>query len=377
MLIEVLIAGSLLTGGPIADVDTRLEKGVTLVQHGQYSEAESILRSVLADLDKSDPRRGPALNNLAAALYYSGQTQGVEEYYLRALAAIGDGSPQQAAAIKGNLATLYRRTGRFQEAEQLFRDVLHYHESFSAEGITVATDFGRLAELYRSMGRYTESESCGRKAVEIMSRAGPAHQLAYSDSLQTLANTRQLQGALAEAEALTRHALEIREPKLGPNDARVAGSLSALGQILMGQKDYAEAELVLRRALEKFRKSAGDHHPDVAATTNNLAQVCKFTGRVAEAERLYKQALEIWAATLGEDSIDYGMGVGNLADLFRMEGRLFAAAGLYRRAIAIVVRHTGPSHPIIASFSAGLEEAIRSNVLERTQTISFRELAHD
>src|SRR5689334_8821166 len=117
MLVGVLVATTLLGSQPIADVDDRLERGATLVQHAQYSEAESVLRSAIEDLDESDPRRGPALNNLGAALYYSGHIQGVEEIYIRALRAIGDRWPKQIASIKNNLATLYRRTGRFQEAE--------------------------------------------------------------------------------------------------------------------------------------------------------------------------------------------------------------------------------------------------------------------
>jgi tetratricopeptide (TPR) repeat protein len=377
MLIEVLAAATLLGGGAFADLDARLEKGATLVQHAQYSEAENVLRSVIEDLGESDPRRGPALNNLGAALYYSGHTQGVEELYLGALRAIGDLSPQQIASIKNNLATLYRRTGRFQEAKGLYLDVLHYHEASPTHGIPIATDLDRLAQLYRSMGRYDESEQAAQRSVALLAAAGPAHQVAYSDSLQTLATARQLQDAMDDAEKLTRHALEIRESALPPNDARIAGSLSALGQIRMGQGDFSEAEQLLRRALEMFRTTVGSQHPDVAATTNNIAQVCKFTGRYAEAERLYREALEVWAATLGEDSLDYGFGAGNLADLFRIEGKLFAAAGLYRKAIGNVVRHAGPTHPIVASFSAGLEEAVRANVLQRVETISSRELAHD
>jgi tetratricopeptide (TPR) repeat protein len=377
MLIEALVATTLLRSEAIADLDARLENGAMLVQHARYSEAESVLRSVIEDLDESDSRRGPALNNLGAALYYSGQTQGVEEIYIQALRAIGDRSPKQIASIKNNLATLYRRTGRFQESEALYLDVLHYHEMSSSDRIRVATDLDRLAQLYQSMGRYTESEQFARRSVAILAEAGPAYELAYSDSLQTLAIARHLQAALDDAEKLTRHALEIRESTQPPNDARIAGSLSALGQIRMGQRDYAEAEQLLRRALEILRTTVGSHHPDVAATTNNIAQVCKFTGRYAQAEDLYRKALEIWAASLGEDSLDYGRGAGNLADLFRIEGKLFAAAGLYRRALNNVVRHAGPTHPDVALFSAGLEEAVRANVLQRVDTISFRELVHD
>src|SRR5437588_8145665 len=106
MLVEALIAGALLGTGPIGDVDARLKEGAMLVQASRYAEAESILRSVIPELSEADPRRGPALNNLGAALYSSGQIQGVEQYYAGALAAIGNRSPEQTAAIKNNLATL-------------------------------------------------------------------------------------------------------------------------------------------------------------------------------------------------------------------------------------------------------------------------------
>ena len=37
----------------------------------------------------------------------------------------------------------------------------------------------------------------------------------------------------------------------------------------------------------------------------------------------------------------------------------------------------GATHPVVASFSSGLEQTLRANVLQRIQTVSFRDLAHD
>jgi tetratricopeptide (TPR) repeat protein len=374
MLIEALLAGSSLVNVMTADVNARLNEGVRLVHEAKYTQAETVLRSVLQDIGGSDARRGPALNNLGAALYYSGKTQEVEKFYLEALAAFGKNAPVETAAIKSNLATLYRRTGRFEEAETLYVDVLHYREATQGKGLAVAPVLSNLAELYLSMGRYAEAESYAKRSVDIHGRGRPTYRVPWSDSLQTLASARRAMGAQDEAEALTEQALQIRESSLGPDSPRVAASLSVLGGIRIAQQHYAEAEQVLRRALDIFRGTMGTEHPDIAATMNNLAQVCKFTGRNSEAEQLYRQALEIWARTLGDQSVDYALGLGNLADLFRVEGRLYAAGDLYRRAIAVLKPRLGTTHPFVVSFSSGLDEVTYANVLQRVETVSFREL---
>src|SRR5438132_12095198 len=80
------------------------------------------------------------------------------------------------ATIENNIAELYRRQGRLDEAERLYRRVLAACEK-SAEGETrSATAMNNLATLYTMQSRYEEAESLFRRSLQIQEKLlGPEH----------------------------------------------------------------------------------------------------------------------------------------------------------------------------------------------------------
>ncbi|MEG3440445.1 tetratricopeptide repeat protein, partial [Pannus brasiliensis CCIBt3594] len=70
-----------------------------------------------------------------------------------------------------NLAYLYRETGRYGEAEPLYRQALEMRKRLlGEEHPDVATSLNNLAYLYRETGRYGEAEPLYRQALEMGKR---------------------------------------------------------------------------------------------------------------------------------------------------------------------------------------------------------------
>ena len=73
-----------------------------------------------------------------------------------------------APARTGNLATLLAATGRYDEAEPLFRQALEIDRKTLGERHPLyATRLNNLASLLKDTGRHEEAESFYRQALEI------------------------------------------------------------------------------------------------------------------------------------------------------------------------------------------------------------------
>ena len=213
------------------------------------------------------------------------------------------------------------------------------------EPLPLAVLLNKSALLLHATGRYGEAEPLYRRALVIREQAlGPAHPDVAS-SLNNLAELLRATGRSGEAEPLYRRALEILEQALGPAHPDVATSLNNLAALLRATGRYGEAEPLYRRALVIREQALGPAHPDVASSLNNLAELLRATGRSGEAEPLYRRALEILEQALGPAHPDEATSLNNLAALLLATGRYGEAEPLYRRALGIFGKVLGQTHP--------------------------------
>ena len=91
-----------------------------------------------------------------------------------------------------NLAGLYQATGRYEEAEPLYRRaVAILEQALGPEHRDVAYYLDRLAGLYQATGRYEEAEPLYRRALVIWEQAlGPEHRDVASASASWPGSTR-------------------------------------------------------------------------------------------------------------------------------------------------------------------------------------------
>src|SRR5262245_40231600 len=130
--------------------------------------------------------------------------------------------------------------GRFDEAEQLFRQALELAEGFGPDDTRIAVSATNLALLHRSRGRLSDAEALHVRALEIDRRVyGPEHTETAID-MANLAVVCTIMGDYRRAETLLRQALEIHE-RAGA-EGEMAKDLNALAAANEPQAKYSETE---------------------------------------------------------------------------------------------------------------------------------------
>ena len=147
-----------------------------------------------------------------------------------------------------------------------------------------------LADLYRRAGRYAEAEDLLKRALPMREKLFGKDEYRVGDCLNYLATVYHAQGKEAEAEPLYQRSLAIYEKALGSNHSYTATALYCLAELYSHQKRYAEAEPFYKRAITSMEQS---NHPDLPEALGNYAALLKETGKTSEAFSLELKAKEI------------------------------------------------------------------------------------
>ena len=130
-----------------------------------------------------------------------------------------------------------------------------------------------LAGLLKSTGRYTEAEPLYREALTIRQKALPPDHPDLANTLNNLALLFHGQDKLAGAEPLYREALEIQRKVLPPDDPDTMSTTADLGRLLETQARHKETIDLLGPAEAAARSAFADG--DAA----NLASFLTALGR--------------------------------------------------------------------------------------------------
>lgn len=229
--------------------------------------------------------------------------------------------------------------GRWQEAETSLRRALELYGS--GVGLDQATVWQSLGNLYRRQGRFTEADHFLRQAEAVFEQTGPMRK--RLDTLNSLGALQLNQGAPRSALGFLERAYDhssiddvIARPHtlyllgrahLHLGDLQVAKdffdrALEAIGDrttrvgfsILVGQGrvaaklgDPERAALLYRRAIEGY--TAMQIPLDIAIVQNNLAWLFFDLGHWSEAEELFAQAL-VGIRSLDEPMLEWTLRLG-------------------------------------------------------------------
>lgn len=207
------------------------------------------------------------------------------EPHARKLVELAEESPRIEPAwrerFRETLAECCHGLGDYEEAEALYKKAEEFWENnrdLDRADVLLAANLSQQGELYRRWGRYAEAESAITRAMEIYKRRSPLDPDTVH-SLHVLAEINRCQGRLRDAEGRKHEALSICEqlekrpdlpniPKLGK--AAILASLGTLCADLWREQaqgapqDYAaEAEEQFQRALAIY-----DAFPDLPQTAN-------------------------------------------------------------------------------------------------------------
>jgi tetratricopeptide (TPR) repeat protein len=290
-----------------------------------------------------------AANSAARFLGALGRYQESEQLFRQVLTVreqmLGDAQPD-TLATRNEVAWMLGKQGRYEEAEEHYRKVLTARELVLgvAHPDTLATRTA-TAWMLAERGKFEEAEKQYRQVLEVSARVlgmtHPTTLAARSATAWMLAE----RGKFEEAEKQYRQILAVRERVLGEAHPDTLTTRNAVAWMLEEQNSYNDAEQLYRQVLAVRERVLGDAHPDTLVTQNAVARMLGEQNHYEEAEQLYRQVLEVSERVRGEthpDTLSTRYGIGRMLE---EQGRYEESEQLYQQVLAIREQVWGPEHP--------------------------------
>jgi tetratricopeptide (TPR) repeat protein len=174
----------------------------------------------------------------------------------------------------------------------------------------------------------------------IESRFGPDDpDLVFA--LNNLGGLMMIRGRPSEAARLRERSLEMRERRYPATDPVVLRAVENLAAVRLAQKQYTEAQRLferVRKAWEELRPGASE----VAIALNGLGVVALHNKQKDRAAMFFREAIDRWQPDT--KPLLLAQVLGNLATVVDPD----EALDPYNRAVALVEKHEGREHPLLA-----------------------------
>ncbi|KAJ3580507.1 hypothetical protein NPX13_g49 [Xylaria arbuscula] len=305
---------------------------------GRYPEAEAVCRQIL-DYDKrlkggSSEAYVESEIRLASIRFLRGAFSEAEGILARLRPGVEQYSEEIRISLLKNLAKIFFKLGRYDEALQLYHDVIartpeqpnttiaqsraSLHDSAPDHPIALSARLVRAINL-RELNRTEEAEDAFRDTVERFGRIlGPFHQ----DTLRAIMNFGILYDRTnrpEQAEDLYRAALVGREKIMGFDNQYTMRTVERLVSLLWSQDRCDEAEALALRALRAQRNSPleGD-----MSTLNIGESNDDGNAPYRPVEVLFTQAVERDRKLLGETHTDRIEAERSLAAVYMKQRRI-------------------------------------------------------
>ncbi|KAJ5242016.1 uncharacterized protein N7469_000343 [Penicillium citrinum] len=169
------------------------------------------------------------------------------------------------------LARAYWLDGRWEEAEQLFVQVMETRKTKLGEDHPdTLTSMHSLASTYRKQGRGEEAEQHFVQVIKSRkTKLGDDHPDTLM-SMHKLASTYRKHGRREEAEQLFMQVIETRKRKLGEDHPETLSSMTNLAFTWKSLGHDAQALDLLRKCLAKQRQKLGLNHPRTLSNSRTL-----------------------------------------------------------------------------------------------------------
>ncbi len=287
-------------------------------------------RQTLTDALDDEPEVKAELDETLAGVYTSlglyADARELRGEAVRLLRQAHPGDHEKVALALNNLATALWRTGEPHAAEIQLLEAIEMRRRLRHEDERVVKPLSNLASMLMSRGELGRAEELYRQGLTIRRQLqGPHHERNLATSLRNLGILLFLRADLDEAEELLREALGIRQRIFAADSTPVATVLADLGRVRHAQGQLEEAEALYRQALQIRRTRLGDAHDRVAVTRKDLAWLLLAQGQPEAAGELLTQALPVLRRTLPEENAES-------ADAESVLGAQLTAVGRYEEA---------------------------------------------
>ncbi|XP_019250731.1 PREDICTED: kinesin light chain 3 isoform X2 [Nicotiana attenuata] len=199
-----------------------------------YLEAISILEE---SFGQDDVRVGAALHNLGQFYLMQRKLEQARGVYERALKikrrVLGEAHPDYADTMY-HLGTVLYLQGKYKDSEALVRDSIRILEDGGqGESMICIKRLRQLAEIYIKSDRNEEAESVLRKILHIMELAKGWNSLETVVAAERLALTLQSLGNLKEAQDLLERCLDARRALLPEDHIQIAANFLHIARVKM------------------------------------------------------------------------------------------------------------------------------------------------
>jgi len=250
---------------------------------GRHDEAERLFTEILQVGQHiwSIKNQLHAMNGLGVAYMGQGKNEEAEALFEKMLdidqRELQGEYGRSAPWFRNNLANVYRSRGRYDEAEQILKEMMTTNEGAGPKE--------SLAYLYATQGRYEEAEELFAEALEAFRlRLGNEHPRTLA-SMQYFAQFHMKQGHHDEAGDLLREALPIARERLRRGNLRTPTIAHTLGVLYIQQARYEDAEPLLLEAFQGRETKLGPEHRHTIESLNELVTLYESWNKPDEAAK--------------------------------------------------------------------------------------------
>jgi tetratricopeptide (TPR) repeat protein len=255
-------------------------------------------------------------------------------------------------------ATAARALGHFGDAERDLRDALQVADTmFGRTSFEWAQIANSLGMVYKYSGRWDEAGQLYAEVLRTVSATDGESADALASVYHNIGGLLHARGDYAGAEPPARKAWRLSRETRGSDDIQTMVHAVAYAAVLDGLDRWDESIPIYRQALTIFERLYGPDHPEVGATLHNLGAVLAATGSHDEAEDCYRRALTVAERTIGTDAPATALTRQNLGQLLCTVGRREEGLLLLESAIRAFEVCLPASHPYIAAARKNVEQA--------------------
>ncbi len=344
-------------------------------ERGEYGAAESVAREALdvarRSFEPNDRRVVISLKNLAT-LYRASESFAEAERMIALARSAAEGAKWAAADLAGierEAVNIHLAQHKWAEAADLLERETALLESHVVRWLPKPPT-GRelmgeahgaaqrlvdrvldLSAVYLSSGNAARAEASALRAQRFCDsylREDPIRAAPWV----ALADVYGATGRFRQEDAFLRAALAWLERR-APNHRSIGSVLTRVAGSAMHHGRLTDAETMLVRALS-IREKAGARGADSAPELTSLALLREKQGRHGDAEALHKRVISAIERSLGATHVDIAVPLNNLGRHYRTTGRKAEAAAAYARAIEVARRGYPDGHPLRASLEYSL-----------------------
>ena len=231
--------------------------------------------------------------------------------------------------LLNNMALVFERLGRYDDAEATYRELTAF------DGSTRALALNALAMLYKRQNRFVEAQNLLEQALPEMEEHYGSEHHKTAVVLGNLANLYGTLGRHQDSVRMHNRALLIKKEQLGPLHPDVGLSLINLGMHYKDQENYIKAEKLVSEGLAIYEESLGSEHPNVGRVLTRLGGIYHYLRRLDDAEASYRRAWKILEDSLGPRHPDVAHNYEFLSSLYYWRGNLIETLNFARRSSAI------------------------------------------